>query len=105
MKRRSDNDPTDPLVGKIFTTSILLILVIILFVSIVKISKKYSFVKKGRNELREEIQETQASIDALTESLEYLDTPGGTQRALREQFRVASEGEELIIIVPSENES
>lgn len=103
MKRRSNSVDFGPLVGKLFIGVVFLALAIILIISIVRIAKKYAFVKQGRNELKEEIAETQSSIDALEESLEYLDTPGGTQRALREQFRVTSEGEELIVIVPDES--
>ena len=103
MKRRSDNVDLGPAAGKIFLGVVFLFLSTVLIISIVRISKKYSFVKQGRNELKEEIDEAQLSIDSLDESLEYLDTPGGTQRALREQFRVTSEGEELIVIVPNES--
>lgn len=103
MKRRSDNVDLGPVAGKVFSGLLFLFLATVLIISIVRISKKYSFVKKGRNELKEEIVEAQASIDSLEESLEYLDTPGGTQRALREQFRVTSEGEELIVIIPDES--
>lgn len=104
MKRRNNNTPDfGPAVGKVLIGFVFLFLVIVLLISIVRIREKYTFVKEGRNTLKEEIAETQASIDLLEGSLEHLDTPGGTDRALREQFRVTSEGEELIVIVPDQS--
>ena len=100
MKRRNDKMDIGSTISKIFLSLIFLFLSAVLVISIMRIEKKYSFVKEGRNDLQNEIQEIESSIDSLSESLEYLETPGGTQRALRQQFRVTSEGEELIIIVP-----
>ena len=102
MKKRPSRN--NPVPRRIFMLIVLLTIAVLLLLSIIRISKKYHFVKQGRNELREEIAETERSIENLENSLEYLDTPNGTERALRQQFRVTSEGEELIVIVPDEDE-
>jgi len=102
MKKRTSRI-SNPTPRRVFLLCILVAVSFLLLLSIIRISKKYHFVKDGRNELREEIAETQKSIEGLENSLDYLDTPNGTERALRQQFRVASEGEELIVIVPDKN--
>lgn len=101
MKRKS-SEKEYKVIKRILILCILCIVGILLLLSIIRIRKKYSFVKNQRNELRTEIKETQESINHLETSLEYLDSEEGTERALREQFRVAGEGEELIVIVPDQ---
>ena len=102
MRKRHSRQQKNHHGKNIFFTLILVVLSVFLILSIVRLRAKYLFVKQGHDQLQEEVDTTQAAINRMESSLEVLETPEGTQRVLKEEFRVLDEGEELIIIVPDD---
>ena len=52
---------------------------------------------------RSELQQLEEKERSMQAELGELETPAGIEREIREKFRVTKAGEELVVVVPSEN--
>ena len=92
----------------ILRLGIALVAVFLILTSVINLAEKH-FALQGRIEdLKNEQYELEHKKNALTQTNEYLQTPEGIERALREKYNLVKPGEEIIIIttdssLPSES--
>lgn len=83
----------------------ILLLLFILFVLVKNIYSAYFFEKKSKETRlvsEQQFSQLEERRDNLMENIEYLKTEKGTEAELRDKFRVAKEGEEMIVLLDSE---
>ena len=80
-------------------------LVVIVVVTIILVSSSVHFydayreTKLNRDEAKAKLEELIAHKETVAAELAELETPEGTERVLREKYRVAKEGEGVVVIV------
>jgi len=81
--------------------SILLLFLLLLFAghSTWKLYAKQRQSERKREEVERELAELQAREKLLFREIEDLKSPEGVEREIRDKFRMAKEGEELVVII------
>lgn len=83
---------------------ILLVLLGIMAKELFVLAGKYKFSKEKHDIYFEELTELEEKKVNLEEDIESLETERGREEEIRDKFRVAKDGEEVIIVVPGEEE-
>jgi len=86
------------------------VLVLVLFILIVfarellHLAKKYEFSEEKHSSYVSELEDLENRKEKLENKIEMLGTERGREEEIRDKFRVAREGEEMIIIIDNEDE-
>lgn len=83
---------------------IVVIIAFLLLISVVNISKKYFRIKNDAKSLKLEQAELQQKQNKLELSNNYLETPDGKEKELRDKFNIVKPGEGMIVITPADVE-
>lgn len=79
-----------------------LIVAFVLLFSCINVLQKYIGIRRHIRELSEEKKALEQKHQMLTEQNQYLETPEGKERILREKYNVTKPGEGVVLIVDPE---
>ena len=89
---------------RIFITILLLILIVFLAIGLSKQFKKTYSLNKAIDELEEKLTNTESENKNLKANIDSFQDPKTIDREARERLNLKKEGEEVVIIIPSEKE-
>lgn len=89
---------------RIILLIILIFLFILLIISVVRIYKKHQLTKVLVKEAENRLQTIKEKSLQLEQDIRKLETPRGIEEELRNRYRIAKPGEQVIILLENQSE-
>lgn len=86
------------------TLFILLVLILLTLKATWGVYTKYSLTKENMEKSATNAEKLLARQDFLESEIDRLQTPAGVEQEIREKYGLVKEGEEVIVILPAEQE-